>query len=62
MDGQSRAELRVRLYSMCSWCAGLIDRQQRKQPQQVVQPKDLLLHIPDQHGSWLEILGIADKP
>jgi len=62
MNGQSRAELRVRLYSMCSWCAELIDRQQRKQPQRDVRPKDLLRHIPEQHRFWLEILDIADKP
>jgi hypothetical protein len=60
MDGQSRAELRVRLYSMCSWCAELIERQQRKQPQRYVQPEDLLVHVPEEHGLWLEILGITD--
>ena len=29
MDRQTKAELRVRLYSMCSLCADLIDRQQK---------------------------------
>jgi hypothetical protein len=62
MDGQSRAELRVRLYSMCSWCAELIDRQQKKQPQRDVRAEDLLVHVPEQHGLWPEILGITDEP
>jgi len=61
MDAQTRAELRVRLYSICSWCAELIDRQQTKQPQRCVRPEDLLVHVPEEHGLWLEILGIADE-
>jgi hypothetical protein len=62
MDAQSRAELRVRLYSMCSWCAELIHRHQTKQSQRVVEPEELLVHVPEQHGLWLEILGIVDEP
>jgi hypothetical protein len=57
MDPQSIAELRVRLYSRCSWCAELIHRQQEKQPLLHVQPEDLLVHVPEQHGLW----GIMDE-
>ena len=61
MDAQSRAELRVRLYSICSWCAELIDRQQRQQPQRAVRAGDLVVHVPEQHALWLEMLGISDE-
>jgi len=61
MDSESMAELRVRLYSECSWCAQLIDRQQAKQPLRDVLPEDLLVHIPEQHGLWLAMLGIMDE-
>jgi hypothetical protein len=61
MDAQSKAELRVRLYSTCSWCAELIDRQQGQQPQRAVRPGDLVVHVPEQHVLWLEILGISDE-
>jgi hypothetical protein len=61
MDAQSRAELRVRLYSICSWCAELIERQQGQQPRRRVQAKDLVVHTPQQHAFWLEMLGISDE-
>jgi hypothetical protein len=61
MDAQSSAELRARLYSICSWCAELIDRRQGKQPRRHVQAEDLLVHVPQQHGLWLEMLGISDE-
>jgi hypothetical protein len=61
MDAQCRAELRVRLYSICSWCAELIDRQQRQQPQRAVRAGDLVVHVPEQHALWLEMLGISDE-
>lgn len=61
MDPQSIAELRARLYSRCSWCAELIHRQQAKQPLRHVQPEDLLVHEPEHHGLWLEMLGIMDE-
>jgi hypothetical protein len=61
MDAKSGAELRVRLYALCSRCAELIDCQQRKQPRQYVQPEDLLVHGPEQHSLFLEILGIKDE-
>ena len=61
MDPQSTAELRARLYSRCSWCAELIHRQQAKQPLRHVQPEDLLVHVPEHHGLWLEMLGIMDE-
>jgi hypothetical protein len=61
MDPQSMAELRARLYPRCSWCAELINRQQAKQPLRHVQPEDLLIHVPQQHGLWLEMLGIMDE-
>jgi hypothetical protein len=60
MNAQSRAELRVRLYSICSWCAELIDRQQGQQPRRRVQAEDLVAHVPQQHALWLEMLGISD--
>jgi hypothetical protein len=62
MDTQSQDELRVRLYSMCSWCAELIDCQRTKQPQRDVQLEDILVHEPEQHWLWLELLGIKDEP
>ena len=61
MDAQSRAELRVRLYSICSWCAELIDRQQGQQPRRGVQAEDLVAHVPQRHVLWLEMLGISDE-
>jgi hypothetical protein len=61
MDPQSRAELRVRLYSICSWCAELIDRQQGQQPRRGVRTEDLVAHVPQQHALWLEMLGISDE-
>jgi hypothetical protein len=61
MDTKSRAELRVRLYSICSWCAELIDRQQRQQPRRAVLAEDLVVHVPQQHAFWLEMLGISDE-
>jgi hypothetical protein len=61
MDVQSKAELSVRLYSICSWCADLIDRQQGQQPRRFVRPEDLVEHVPQQHALWLEILGISDE-
>jgi hypothetical protein len=61
MDAHSRAELRVRLYSICSWCAELIDRQQGHQPRRRVEAEDLALHVPQQHALWLQMLGISDE-
>jgi hypothetical protein len=61
MDPQSRAELRVRLYSICSWCAELIDRQQGQQPRRGVRTEDLVAHVPQQHVLWLEMLGISEE-
>jgi len=61
MDVHSRAELRARLYSICSWCAELIDRQQGKHPRRRVQAEDLVAHVPQLHAVWLEILGISDE-
>jgi hypothetical protein len=60
MDAQSRTELRVRLYSICSWCAELIDRQQGQQPRRFIQTEDLAAHVPQQHVLWLEMLAIMD--
>ena len=60
MDAKSRAELRVRLYSICSWCAELIDRQQGQQPRRRVRAEDLVAHVPQQHALWLQMLGISD--
>ena len=60
MDVHSRAELRVRLYSICSQCAELIDRQQGKHPRRRVQAEDLVAHVPQQHALWLQMLGISD--
>jgi hypothetical protein len=61
MDDHSRAELRVRLYSICSWCAGLIDSQQGQQPRRRVEAEDLALHVPQQDALWLQMLGISDE-
>ena len=61
MDAQSRAELRVRLYSICPWCAELIDRQQGQQPRRGVEAEDLAVHAPQQHALWLQMLGISDE-
>jgi hypothetical protein len=61
MNAQSKAELRVRLYSICSWCAELIDRQQGQQSRRFVRPEDLVEHVPQQHARWLEMLGISDE-
>ena len=60
MDAQSRAELRNRLYSMCSCCAELIVRQETKRSQRYLS-QDVLVHVPENHGLWLEILGIIDE-
>ena len=59
MDVQSKAELRVRLYSICSWCAELIDRQQSQQPRRRVEAEDLAVHVPQQHALWLQMLTSA---
>jgi hypothetical protein len=61
MDAQSKAELRIRLYSLCSWCADLIDRQRSHQPRRPVRAEDLVAHVPQQHALWLEMLGISDE-
>jgi hypothetical protein len=61
MDVQSKAELRVRLYSICSWCADLIDRQQGQQRRRFVRPEDLVEHVPQHHALWLEILGACPR-
>ena len=58
---QSMAELRARLYSRCSWCAELIHRQQAKQPLRPGELEDLLVHVPEHHGLWLEMLRIMDE-
>ena len=61
MDAQSRDELRVRLYSICSWCAELIDRQLGQQPRRGVEAEDLAVHAPQQHALWLQMLRISDE-
>jgi len=61
MNAKSGVELRVRLYALCSRYAELSDCQQRKQPRQYVQPQDLLVHEPERHSLFLEILGIKDE-
>lgn len=61
MDVLSRAELRVRLYSICSWCAELIDRQQDQEPRRRVEAEDLAVHVSQQHAFWLQMLGISDE-
>ena len=61
MDAQSRDELRVRLYSICSWCAEMIDRQLGQQPRRGVEAEDLAVHAPQQHALWLQMLGISDE-
>jgi hypothetical protein len=61
MDALSRAELRVRLYSICSWCAELIDRQQDQETRRRVEAEDLAMHVSQQHAFWLQMLGISDE-
>jgi hypothetical protein len=61
MDVESKAELRMRLYSICSWCAEPIDRHHGQQPRRLLEANDLVVHVPQQHALWLQILGISDE-
>jgi hypothetical protein len=42
-------------------CAELIHRQQAKQSLRHVELEDLLVHVPEHHGLWREMLGIMDE-
>jgi hypothetical protein len=58
-DAQAKA-LRLRMYFFCSECARLIDFAEGKQQQRDVAGADLLRHAAEEHGSWLEMLGINE--
>jgi hypothetical protein len=61
MDRQAQAKmLRLTMYVICSECARLIDLADGKRPQRVVEPVDLVRHEAEDHGYWLQAVGIDE--
>ena len=47
------------MYFLCSECAHLIDLAEGNRPQRDIESMDLIRHAAEEHGAWLEILGIS---
>jgi len=61
MDREAQAKaLRLRMYVLCAECARLIDLAEGNRPQRYVEGRDMILHVAEEHGFWLEMLGITD--
>jgi hypothetical protein len=48
------------MYVLCSECARLIDLAEGNRVQRDVEGRDLLRHAAEEHGAWLEVLGIDE--
>jgi hypothetical protein len=60
-DGEPQAKaLRLRMYVLCSECAHLIDLAEGNRPQRDVESIDLIRHAAEEHGCWLEMLGLSE--
>jgi hypothetical protein len=61
MDREAQAKaLRLRMYVLCSECAHLIDLAEGNRPQRDVESIDLIRHAAEEHGCWLEMLGLSE--
>jgi hypothetical protein len=48
------------MYVLCSECARLIDLAEGNRQQRRVEGDDLMRHVAEEHGAWLEVLGIDE--